>query len=171
MTTALFIGDTRKGLDVALRAIAATPEVQLAIVSRSSPAEHLELAQSLGAGDRVHLLGALNDPTLAYEAVDLLLHPTIYDTFGLVVAEAMAMGVPAVVTEHAGISELISHEHDGYVVRGDPVEGTAAGLSELSSSATLRDQMGRAAKETAAARDWDTVARETMAVYEQVAKQ
>lgn len=168
--TALFVGDTRKGLRVAIQAVAAMPEVQLAIVTRSPPAEHLTYARSLNAGDRVFWLGELKDPTLAYAAADVLLHPTIYDTFGLVVAEAMAHGVPVVVTEHAGITELISHEQDGWIVRGDPVAGTVAGLRAVSSNAALRDDMGRAARNTAAERDWDTVARETLTVYEQVAQ-
>jgi UDP-glucose:(heptosyl)LPS alpha-1,3-glucosyltransferase len=168
--TALFVGDTRKGLKVAIQAVAATPPVQLAIVSRSSPVEHLAYARSLGAGDRVHWLGELKDPSLAYSAADVLLHPTVYDTFGLVVAEAMAHGVPVVVTEHAGISELISHRRDGWIVSGDLAAGTMAALAELSAETALRNDMGRAAKATAATRDWDTVARETLAVYEQVAQ-
>lgn len=166
--TALFIGDTRKGLKVAMQAVAGISNLQLAIVSRSSPAEYLAYARSVGIGDRVFWLGGLDDPTHAYAAADVLLHPTIYDTFGLVVAEAMAVGVPVVVTEHAGISELLSHKGDGWIVRGDPVAGTTEALSELASNASLRQSMGRAAQATAESRDWDTVARETMAVYEQV---
>lgn len=168
-TTALFVGDTRKGLTVAIRAVAAVPNVQLAIVSRSSPVTHHELARALGAAERVHWLGELEDPTLAYAAADVLLHPTIYDSFGLVVAEAMANGVPPVVTEQAGISELIKHRESGWIVEGDPISGTTTALAELSSNPTLRARIGNAARDVATSRGWDTVAIETLAIYEQVA--
>jgi glycosyltransferase involved in cell wall biosynthesis len=110
----------------------------------------------------------MSDPTLAYTAADLLVHPTIYDTFGLVVAEAMAFRLPVVVTENAGISELITHQRDGWIVQGDPVAGTTEAVAELSSNTTLRQSIGNAAELTAATRSWDTVVEETMSVYEQV---
>ncbi|MFC1639811.1 glycosyltransferase family 4 protein [Gemmatimonadota bacterium] len=168
-TTALFVGDIRKGLAVAIKAVAAVPGVQLAIVSRSAPTAPLGLARSLGVANRVHWLGELKDPMLAYAASDLLLHPTIYDSFGLVVAEAMAFGVAPVTTVHAGISELITHGESGWIVDGDVVSGTTKALAALTSDRLLRDRMGKAAKEVATSRSWDTVANETLTIYEQVA--
>ena len=168
-TTALFVGDTRKGLTVAIQAVAAVPDVQLAIVSRSSPTGPLDLARSLGTADRVHWLGEHKDPTLAYAASDLLLHPTIYDSFGLVVAEAMAYGVTPVTTADAGISELIEHRKSGWIVEGEAYSGTTEALAELTADSVLRDRIGKAAKEVATSRNWDTVANETLAIYEQVA--
>jgi glycosyltransferase involved in cell wall biosynthesis len=85
-----------------------------------------------------------------------MLHPTIYDSFGLVVAEAMAHGVPSVVSEHAGISELIEHKVSGWIVTGDAVSGFGDALAQLFSDDGLR-------------RSWDTVAEETLAAYELVA--
>jgi len=165
---ALFVGDIRKGLDVAIRAVGRTPGVHLAIVSRSSPDEVLGFARAAGIGDRVHWLGTLLDPAPAFGAADILLHPTIYDSFGLVVAEAMAFGVPPIVTAAAGISELIEHERSGWIVRGDPLEGTLEGITALTADPERRSRMGEAARTYAATRSWDVVAEETMAVYEQV---
>jgi len=168
-TTALFVGDTRKGLSVAIHAVASVPNVQLAIVSRSSPIGALDLAGTLGAADRVSWLGEHKDPTLAYAASDLLLHPTIYDSFGLVVAEAMACGVTPVTTVNAGISELIKHGESGWIVEGDAISGTTQALVELATDKALRNRIGAAAKEVAKSRGWETVAEETLDIYEQVA--
>ena len=170
-TTALFVGDTRKGLAVAIQAVAAVPDVQLAIVSRSSPTEPLDLARTLGASDRVHWLGEQKDPSLAYAASDLLLHPTIYDSFGLVVAEAMAFGVTPVTTSDAGISELIEHGKSGWIVEGDIVAGTTEALVALITDKARRNRMGGSAKDVAGSRSWDVVANETLEIYERVAGQ
>lgn len=169
VTTALFVGDARKGLAVAIQAVAAVPDVQLAVVSRSSPTVHLDLARTLGVADRIHWLGEQKDPTPAYAAADLLLHPTIHDSFGLVVAEAMAYGVPPVITREAGIGELIEHKISGWIVEGDPVAGTAAALAALTADTAARERIGAASKKVAASRGWDLVANETLAVYEEAA--
>ena len=168
-TTALFVGDTRKGLTVAIKAVAAVPDVQLAIVSRSPRKAPLDLARSLGAADRVFWLGEQKDPRLAYAAADLLLHPTIYDSFGLVVAEAMAFGVTPVVTTEAGISELIKHGDSGWIVEGDAVSGTTQAVVELTADKATRERIGKAAKDVAISHSWDTVAQKTLRTYEQVA--
>lgn len=165
---ALFVGDVRKGLDVAVEVVGRTPGVHLAVVSRSAPDDVLEFARASGVGDRLHWLGVLTDPTPAYAAADVLLHPTIYDSFGLVVAEAMAHGVPPIVTHAAGISELIEHDRSGWIVRGDRVAGTATALRVVADDAERRRRMARAARERAAGRTWDAVAEDTMKVYETV---
>ena len=164
-TIALFVGDLRKGFDVALEAVRRTPGVRLAVVSRSRAGPLRERAATAGVLDRVHWMGELPSAGIAYEAADVLLHPTIYDSFGLVVAEAMAHGVPPVVTRAAGVAELIRHGVSGWIVEGDPRDGTAAALQALAGDRALRERLGAAARAVAAARTWDDVARETLVVY------
>lgn len=165
---ALYVGDIRKGLDVALRAVAQRPEFHLAVVSRSRPGDCLARAQALGLGRRFHWVGAMSDLAETYAAADVLLHPTIYDSFGLVIAEAMAHGVPPVTTRQAGIAELITHREHGWLVDGELVAGVAAALAEAGADATLRTRVGDAARSLAAGRQWDAVARDTLAVYDRV---
>jgi UDP-glucose:(heptosyl)LPS alpha-1,3-glucosyltransferase len=165
---ALFVGDTRKGFAVALEAVRRTPAVHLAVVSRSPAPEALQGARAGGLDGRLHWIGPLADPAPAYAAADLLLHPTIYDSFGLVVAEAMAWGLPVIVTAAAGISELLEHERSGWIVRGDPVSGTSEALAALAENADRRRSLADAGRARAVARSWDAVARETLQVYERV---
>jgi UDP-glucose:(heptosyl)LPS alpha-1,3-glucosyltransferase len=169
-TIALFVGDLRKGYAAAAEAVAQNPEVHLAVVSRSRrpPDGEIEVQRLLGA--RLHWLGALEDVGPAYAAADLLLHPTIYDAFGLVVAEAMAHGVPPVVTAAAGIAELIRHRESGWIVEGDARAGTAAAVSALARDRALRERLGAGAQAVATSRSWDRVAQETLAIYEEAAR-
>jgi glycosyltransferase involved in cell wall biosynthesis len=169
-TVALFVGDLRKGFDVALEAVAHTPGVRLAVVSRSHTGPMRAHAAAAGVLDRVHWIGELPSPGIAYEAADLLLHPTIYDSFGLVVAEAMAHGVAPVVTRAAGITELIRHGESGWIVDGDPRTGTRAALQALARDPDLRARLGQGARAVAAQRTWDDVARETLAIYHDAAE-
>lgn len=164
---ALYAGDPRKGLDVALAALALVDGVHLAVASRTATDEIRARAAECGIAERVTHLGFLPDMAPAYAAADLLLHPTIYDTFGLVAAEAMSCGLPVVVTREAGISELIEHRRSGWILSAGDAEGTAEALTALMRDSALREAVGNGARETAARRGWDRVVAETLAVYEQ----
>ena len=98
-------------------------------------------------------------------AADVLADAEIDDALGLVVAGAVAHGVPPVVTRAAGVTELIRHGASGWIVEGDPRDGTAAALQALAQDRALRERLGVGARAVAAARTWDDVARETLVVY------
>lgn len=166
---ALYAGDARKGLDVALAAVARAEGVHLNVVSRSALDSYRGLAQSLGVAQRVHWLGALDSLDAVYADVDVLLHPSVYDAFGLVVAEAMAHGVPPIVSRQAGIAELVRHDVSGWIVDARDVDGIAHALLALERDPVRRQAMGRAAQDAASERSWDTVVRETVDVYNQAA--
>lgn len=164
---ALYVGDGRKGLLQAVRAVAATDECHLLVASHSRPGPYLSEATSLGVSPRVHWPGAQHDMARVYAASDVLLHPTIYDTFGLVVAEAMAAGVPVIVGCEAGVCDLIEHGESGWIVNG--VVETGAALESLRTDPGLRARLAERAKAVAAAHSWDETARRTLAVYETAA--
>lgn len=166
---ALYAGDPRKGLEASLTAVARAPDVVLAVASRSPPAPYLARAAQLGIEGQVRWLGRLDDMTPAYAAADVLLHPTIYDAFGLVVAEAMACGVPPVVSAEAGIAELIADGESGTLVPPNDPEVIAAALERLAGDPALRARLARGARGVAQERTWDHVALETLAVYEHAA--
>lgn len=99
----LFVGNDfgKKGLKTLLDAQATLDnKVQLLVVGRSERTGEYELqATKLGLRSRVHFLGSLKDMSLAYSAADLLVHPTVEDSYGMVVLEAMAHGLPVVVSD------------------------------------------------------------------------
>ena len=109
----LFVANdyARKGLDAALRALALLPSDSCLAVAgslRQAP-RYQKLAADLGLAQRVHFLGSFNDLSLVYPAADCLVHPTLEDSFAMVVLEAMAHGVPVVVSgpKHCGISQKL----------------------------------------------------------------
>lgn len=166
---ALYVGDLRKGMPAAVRAAARVPGVTLVAVTRSDPAPERALATELGIADRVIFVPPSKDIARYYAAADLFVFPTYYDTFGLVLTEAMASGLPAVVSPAAGASELVNHGVTGWVTT-DPWDAgqIAEGLRYLAADPTRRSAMGAAARTAVEAHTWDRTAVETMAVYREV---
>ena len=163
---ALYVGDARKGLLPALEATAVTPGVHLLVLSGSIAGPFLTRAGELGMADRLHWAGHLRDPAAAYSAADVLVHPTIYDTFGLVVAEAMGYGLPVIVSRAAGVSELIKHGESGWILETGSAAETATALAALARDSQVRQRLGEAGRQLAARRTWDDVAADTLSVYQ-----
>jgi D-inositol-3-phosphate glycosyltransferase len=114
----------------------------------------------------VHALGFSKHLERWLTAADMLLYPTFFDTFGLVIAEAMACGIPVVTTLRAGASDLVQHGETGWLV-DDPrnIDALAEGVRLLVNDSGLRTSLGNASRAVAEKRTWDAVAEETMAVY------
>ena len=102
----------KKGLPSLLAALAQLPvEVVLAVVGNpSQAAQFAALIAELNLANRVFFLGTLKDMAPAYEAADGLVHPTLEDTFAMVVLEAMAHQLPVIVSaaRYCGISGLLT---------------------------------------------------------------
>jgi len=168
---ALYVGDLQKGAAAALRATARVAGVRLALVSFSPNAHYAALAAELGVHDRVTFLPGTDHIERAYAGADLLLYPTLYDTFGMVIAEAMASGLPVITTSTAGASEMIEPEKDGFVVpSARDGEALAAALGRLARDPELRARVGAAARRKAESVTWDDVARRTLEVYERACR-
>lgn len=85
----------------------------------------------------------------AMRAADVFVLPSLEDAYGLVVVEAMASGLPVVVTEQVGASEAIRQGREGFIVpAGDPM-ALAGAIRRLAESEELRGRMGRTGRETA----------------------
>lgn len=95
--------------------------------------------EALGLGERVQLLGELDAPTLAahYRSADAFVLATLYEGFGMAVAEALARGLPVVSTETGAIAELVGSDAGLLVPPGD-VAALRAALRRLLGDAPLR---------------------------------
>jgi len=113
----------RKGLDALLQALKQLPsEVQLAVAGKpGAAAPYVERVREFGLGSRVHFLGPQDDLLPAYRAADCLVHPTLEDTYAMVVIEAMAHGLPVVVSGpvHCGISRELQDGREALLLQ-DP---------------------------------------------------
>lgn len=110
----------KKGLPTLLKALAQLDaDVNLAVVGNLAqvPAFTSQIAQ-LGLQRRVFFTGPLTDMHAAYQAADCLAHPTLEDTFGMAVLEAMSYALPVVVSpvRYCGIAGLLRHRHDALLL-------------------------------------------------------
>lgn len=167
---ALWVGDLRKGAVTSIDAIVEAPGWNLILVSRSEPAPYVEYAAKLGVSDRVVFVPPTNVVESFYAATDAFLFPSAYDAFGMVVTEAMASGVPVLVSQFAGASELVEEGVSGHVL-ASALDGAepARWLNEWSNNRAVLERMGRAARQSVLPLTWDAIAKQTLAVYERVA--
>jgi glycosyltransferase involved in cell wall biosynthesis len=160
----------KKGLGTLLRVLRDLPaDVVLAVVGNPGQIPVFERqAQAEGVAERVFFLGSLQDVAPAYRAADCLVHPTLEDTFAMVVLEAMAHGLPVVVSSAAycGISSLLSHGADALLL-DDPQDAAklADTLQQVLGDEALRQQLGSQARAFAGRYQWPDIARRQEAVY------
>lgn len=111
-----------KGLNEAIRAIAGLNEesrkrVTLLVVGKGKPKSFLELAEKLNVTENLIFAGKQSNMRDYYIASDLLLYPSHYETFGNVILEACACGVPVLTTKMVGAAELIKDNKNGFLVK------------------------------------------------------
>jgi UDP-glucose:(heptosyl)LPS alpha-1,3-glucosyltransferase len=150
-------GWRRKGLDVALAALAAArgdaSRAVLRVAGRDAPGPWRREAARLGVIDRVEFLGPHRDVAALYREADGLLLPTRYDAFANVALEAAASGIPVVTSAANGSAELLGGA--GIVVEdAEDVAGFARALERLADCATRR-RLGEAGRRIAEQHGWD----------------
>lgn len=119
-------------------------------------AELKELAVQLGVADRVTFRGFVQSAEVARTLANALalLLPSIEEQFGLVVIEAMALGLPVVVSDNVGArDELVRDQVNGFVVEANNVEGLARAMASLSADEALWAGMCRKSTELVGAGD------------------
>ena len=82
-----------------------------------------------------------------YAACDLLLYPSMADTFGLVLVEAMACGTPAAAFDSGGIPEIITHESDGWLAARGDTDALVRGIAVAMGDEGIRRSWSRNARE------------------------
>lgn len=175
----------RKGVDTVVRALAlrgggALSDVELLVVG-GPPAEHLvidaeavrlrTLADELGVGDRVHLLGRVEHAELPalLRSSDLVVATPWYEPFGIVPLEAMACGRPVVGSAVGGLLDTVADGETGLLVPPRDPAALAAALAPLLEDTARLERWGEAARRRTVERyGWAEVARQTEDVYADV---
>jgi hypothetical protein len=163
--TVLFVGrlERRKGvdllLDAAARLLAAHENLKFTLVGKDT--ENTEIGETYSAAfkrkyaerpeivSRVTFVGWVDDPELQkfYADADVCCFPSRYESFGLVLVEAMAAGKPVVATRVGGIPTIVEDGGNGILVRSGDAADLEMALEKLLSDANLRSNMGRRSRE------------------------
>jgi glycosyltransferase involved in cell wall biosynthesis len=144
--------DPQKGFDRLIEALAMPGlrgrHVELVIAGEGSERSALErLAVARGLRDRVHLLGHREDLPAVLRAADAFVLSSLYEGMSNALMEAMALGLPCVVTPVAGVEELVVPGESGLVVEASAPEPIAAALVRLLDKPVLARRLGAAARD------------------------
>src|SRR3954470_17983403 len=172
-TLFLFVGSgfARKGLGAAIEALklANQRHYWLVVVGKDREAARYA-AQAAAVRDRVRFLGGRDDVRPLYAAADCLILPSRYDPFPNTVLEAFAMGLPAIVSTHAGAAEIIVQGVNGWVCEPDDAPGIARLMHEAH-AAVRSGELPQAARATAERYGMDAMASNLAALYERLARE
>lgn len=122
-----------------------------------------------GLEERVRFLPSRPDVESYYAAADAYVGPSLEDAFAQPAAEAMACGLPVIISITMGASEIMHDGVDGLILR-DPtnVEDLAAKIRLLWTDAALRSRLGAQATQTAQQYTWDRNGKEMRAILQEV---
>jgi glycosyltransferase involved in cell wall biosynthesis len=124
-------------LEVAKRILPDFPDTRFVIVGEATRGEDeeanaiLDRIEKAGLGDRMILTGYRDDVPDLLGAMDLFLFPTHSEAFGLVIVEAMAMGVPVISADCDGVPDIVDHGRTGLLVSPTDVEGLTGAVADL----------------------------------------
>lgn len=176
---ALFIGGdwARKGLALAFSGVATARRMgaplTLWVVGDGPHTQYARLARELGIGSSVKFMGHRTDTAPWYQAADIYLCTSEYESFSLALVEAIATGLP-VVTTRVGVAEDLfkgAAASKGAAVgspgRLVPLDSDAVGeaLFWLAGDRTLRRQCGTAARARSLTFSWERLAAEVAGIY------
>ncbi|KAA0012849.1 glycosyltransferase family 4 protein [Billgrantia pellis] len=124
------------------------------------------VAEKCGVAERVHFTGNLQGQGLvdAYHAMDVFAFASHSETQGMVIAEAMATGLPVVAVDAPGVREMVADERNGFLLANDDVEAMAEALVLLN-DVERRRPMTAAARRMAADVDEARCAERCLSVY------
>jgi D-inositol-3-phosphate glycosyltransferase len=177
----LFVGriEPLKGIDVLLRAVSHLDGRFRVLViggdgkDLARKGELAALAAELRIADKVTFLDAIphDDLPLYYNAADICVVPSYYESFGLVAVEAMACGVPVIASRVGGLKETVQDGQTGYLVPWLCPEPFAERLELLLNNEPLRRSLGREARVAAERYHWSEVAARVEDVYHDLVSQ
>ncbi len=178
----LFVGrlESRKGLDVLLRAWRQVERqhalARLTVAGAYTATEEAVHQRHVAALklERVRFIGPQSETGLArcYQRADIVCAPARgFESFGLVLLEAMAAGVPIIASDIAGYRTLVTPEHEGLLVPAGDHDALAAALVALLRDPERRRCLGTQGRQTAQRYTWDAVVPRLLDYYDEISHQ
>jgi phosphatidylinositol alpha-mannosyltransferase len=178
----LFVGrlEQRKGFRYLMRAfpyiVEAIPDARLLVVGAydkedKDPFVRYARIHHLSS---VRFVGRVSPEEVAryYKTCDVFCAPsTGYESFGIVLLEAMAAGKPIVATDILGYRSVLDDGQEGLLVEPESERALAEAIVRLLRDPALRQEMGELGRRKAARYDWPIIARQVLGLYEQLLQQ
>jgi len=164
-----------KGLDTIITALAKAraasvkANIRLLVVGRGNETKFGNLAETLGIRDAVIFAGTQQTGLERYyRASDAFVLFSSFDTFGMVVLEAMAAGLPVVVSPKVGAKDLVDEGVNGFVLPDHRDADSAAERISLLADMGSRQTMGSAALNKAREQTWDRLSEKIGDLYQEI---
>ncbi|QBI21459.1 glycosyltransferase family 1 protein [Egibacter rhizosphaerae] len=170
----VFVGrlEARKGAEVLLRAFRLLhrthPHARLLVVGDGPERRRAERLVGDLPGGRARFAGAVDDEEKArlLASADLFAAPNLGgESFGIVLLEAMAAGLPVVASDIPGFRAVCRHQHEGVLVPAGHAAALAEAMGALLDDPAARKRLGTAGRERAAEYSWPRIAERVVAVY------
>ena len=165
-TILLYVGrlSVEKQIEQIRAVLEQVPGTCLAIVGDGP---HRATLEAYFEGLPVKFMGYLTgeDLSRAYASADIFAFTSALETFGLVVVEAMAAGLPVVSTRVGGVTDVVQEGVTGHTFAVDDVAGLVAGVRDIAGTPGRRAEMGRAARAYAETQSWEVIMDELLDVY------
>lgn len=169
----LFVGPTvyEKGLLTLIRTMPEImnhhPNVHLLVASRHG-AKLLPLARALYVEEVIKFLGFISDEHRdgLYQIVDAVIIPSLYEPFGFVALEAMALGCPVIASNVGGLGEVIQNQHNGLSIVPNSPESIIEAVNQLfNNSAATQQRRLNALHDIDTNYRWDKIAAQIAGLY------
>jgi len=153
-----------KQIDHIRPALEAVPNTRLVVVGDGPARPYLE---EHFAGLPVKFMGYMRGERLsqAYASADVFVFPSRLETFGLVVVEAMAAGLPVVASRVGGVTDVVQEGKNGYTFESGDVETLVEGVRKIAVSRDNIERMGRYARQYAETQSWESMMDEVIEIY------
>ncbi len=163
----------RKGVGPLIEALPrlhGTPEAPVLLIAGhdNHPEQYEQLAVQLGVRDRVHFLGPVREIRESFAAADLFVFPSRYDVFGNVGLEALASGVPALLSARAGVSEVLDGSLAGEAIEDPTDVGEIIAKTQKFLDRETLPARREAARALAEQYSWDAHFERVLAIYREV---
>ena len=164
----------KKGIRVLLDAMTKVRDlpVDLLLVGEEDPQPFLAMVKERNLNGRVRFLPPRKDIEFYYAAADIYAGPSLEDTGPLPPVEAMACGVPAILSAACGTAEIITDGANGLIL-DDPTDAAslAAMIRRLCEDRTFREELGQNAAAKAREFTWERNGQQLTAIFEEIVRQ
>jgi glycosyltransferase involved in cell wall biosynthesis len=161
----LFVGNINieKGIHILIKAILVSGISKCKLILNGAVADYFKstldrMLESLNSVGVDVSIGS-GDPLENFQKADVFILPSLHESFGLVVLEAMACGLPVIVTDQVGASDHVLDGENGFVVSAGSVEQLADRIKFFDSSRDQCLKFGEKSRDLSKSRSWSSVAR------------